>query len=51
MHSNAQGVLAFRKVSWGFLIVLILFTMVILKNSAHINCAFVIKFMFLHYVF
>ena len=45
-HSNAKGVLAFGKVSFNFLIVLIIFYKVILKNSAHIHCALVMKFMF-----
>lgn len=46
MNSNAKGVLAFRKGSFGFLIVLIIFNKVILKKSAHIHCALVMKFMF-----
>ena len=45
-HPNAKGVLVFRNGSFNFLIVLIIFYKVILKNSAHIHCALVMKFMF-----
>ena len=45
-HPNAKGVFVFRKGSFGFLIMLIIFYGVILKNSAHIHCTLVMKFMF-----